>query len=62
METQATTSGGRAELVTELRRAAVGWDHFGKTTLSAEARAGADEIEAGATSVRVGHVEYLVTE
>lgn len=56
------TTGTRPELVAELHRAAEGWAHFGKPQLSEEARAGAEAIEAGAPSVRVGHVEYRVTE
>lgn len=62
MQHTTVTAGSRPELVAELRRAIEGWAHFGKPELSEQALAGADAIEAGAPSVRVGHVEYRVTE
>ena len=54
--------GTRDELVTELRRAADGWIHYGKPHLAAEARNGVEELETGGSSVQVGHAKYVVTE
>lgn len=54
--------GTRDELVADLRRAVDGWLHHGKPHLAEQARTGADDLEAGESSVQVGHAQYVVTE
>ena len=55
-------TGTRAELVAELRRLAVGWDHLGKPALATAANEGADELACGEwSSIQVGYTEYVVT-
>jgi hypothetical protein len=58
----ATFRGPRAELVDELRKAAVGWRHFDKPELSEQAHLGATRLEQGESTVRVGHAMYTVTD
>lgn len=53
-------SGTRDELVTELRKMATGWDHLAKPANASEATKGAETLEGGASSVRVGHTTYTV--
>lgn len=52
--------GTREEIIAELHDSSDGWFHFGKETLAFEARSAAAKILAGAGSVRVGHLEYVV--
>jgi hypothetical protein len=54
--------GTRVELEEELKMARRGWKHFGKDQLSEQAGQALDDLTAGASSTRVGHTEYLVTE
>lgn len=54
--------GTREELVTELRRLAVGWFHLANDRLAEEAQQAVTALGEGASSVRVGHTRYVVTE
>lgn len=54
--------GTRDELAAELHRMSEGWYHLAKDRLADAARRGAAELEAGASSVRVGHTRYVVTK
>jgi hypothetical protein len=54
--------GSRDEILVELRRLREGWEHFGNDRLVDEARQAIDAITSGASSVRVGHTTYDVTE
>jgi hypothetical protein len=56
------TEGSRDELLAELRRLADGWNHFGNARRAEEARQAIDALTLGASSVRVGHTAYDVTE
>lgn len=57
-----TRTGPRDELTDELRRMAEGWSHLVKDDLAAASADGADRLEAGDTSVRVGHTSYVVKD
>lgn len=54
--------GSRGELVKLLSRQAEGWHHLANDRLHRQALDAAAEIEAGASSVRVGHAVYEVTD
>lgn len=56
------TEGTRGELIAELRRLKEGWEHFGNARLANEAGQAIDALTLGASSVRVGHTAYDVTE
>lgn len=56
------TTGTRTELVRMLREMAEGWWHLAKDELAEAARDGAERLEAGASSIRVGHTIYTVTD
>ena len=55
-------TGTRVELVAELHRLAAGWEHLGKDKLSAACWNGVGRIEAGDSSIRVGHTLFVVTD
>jgi hypothetical protein len=54
--------GSRQELTGEIRRLAEGWDHLGNGRLAQEAAQAVSELAQGASSVRVGHTVYGVTD
>ena len=54
--------GTRTELLAEIGRLRVGWEHFGNTKLAREADRAAHELILGCTSIRVGHTDYDVTD
>lgn len=55
-------TGTRAELVATLRDMSTGWFLRANDELSEAAAAGADQLEDGAFSVKVGHTVYTVTD
>lgn len=57
-----TLRGTRSELSAKLREMAEGWDHLAKPELSEAAKAGAEQLEEGASSVQVGRTRYVVTD
>lgn len=61
MELIAREAGPRDALAAILDERAEGERHRGKDALAEDARAAAQSIREGATSVRVGRIEYLVT-
>lgn len=54
--------GPRADLVAKLHELAEGWWHLGKDQQADASRAGAERLQAGDTSIQVGHTEYVVTD
>lgn len=54
--------GSRADLVAKLHKLAEGWWHLGKDELADASRAGAERLQAGDTSIQVGHTEYVVID
>lgn len=56
------TTGTRSDLINLLVEMSEGWRHLGKDMLAAAAREGAQELAAGRASVRVGHIDYVVTD
>ncbi|MGV9364471.1 hypothetical protein [Amycolatopsis sp. NPDC003731] len=56
------TEGTQEELLAELRRLKEGWEHFGNDRLASEAGQAIDALTLGASSVRVGHTVFDVTE
>lgn len=57
-----TLRGTRSELSAKLREMSEGWDHLAKPELSEAAKAGAEQLEEGASSVQVGRTRYVVTD
>lgn len=55
-----TQHGTTDELVTHLREMSEGWHHLTKDKLSEAASDAADQLEAGAFTVKVGHTIYVV--
>jgi len=55
-------SGSREWVLAELDEAGKGWTHHGNRALAIAHAAAINEIEQGAERVRVGHIEYVVTE
>jgi len=53
--------GSRADLVAKLREMAVGWSHLGKPQRAEASQAGAERLEAGESTIKVGPTEYVVT-
>jgi len=56
------TEGTQDEILAELGRLEEGWRHFGNERLAVEARQALDAVTLGASSVRVGHMTFDVTE
>lgn len=50
----------RAELIAEVKEAALGWAHNGKRGLTSEAVCAVEELESGAERAYVGHLVYEV--
>lgn len=52
----------RDEMVAMLTNLAEGWEHLGNDRLARQSAWGATALVEGASSVRVGHTVYVVTE
>ena len=57
-----TIQGTKDEIGRELTNAAEGWQHFGRPDLADQAAQALHAVNDGDYSVRVGHVEYEVTD
>ena len=58
----AVRSGSREWVLAELEAGGEGWTHEGNRALALAHAAAIAEIEQGAVRVRVGHIEYEVTD
>lgn len=54
--------GTRSEVRTTLADAVEGWRHLGSDVLAGAAATALEAVDSGAYSVRVGHVQYVVTD